>query len=229
MRINHGESVGIIGANGAGKSTLLELIVGLILPSNGEIDVGGISVTKKTLPLIRRHVGYTFQNPDNQLFMNTVYEDIAFGPRQFLIDEGEIEKKVSRALEVMDISHLKDRPPYRLSGGEKRSAAIATVLSLEPDILLMDEPSSDLDPRARRKLISLIKGFSHTKLVTSHDLDLVLELCSRIIVLEKGRVVFDGKPLDALSDEKSLLGWGLEKPLSMQGCSVCNMQSRKTG
>lgn len=227
LHICHGESVGIIGANGAGKSTLLELITGILLPQEGEIVVGGIAVTKKTLASIRRHVGFTFQNPDNQVFMNTVWEDVAFGPRNYLLSEEAVEKKVTAALETMGILHLKDRPPYRLSGGEKRSAAIASVLALEPDILLMDEPSSDLDPRARRKLIALINQFTHTKLITSHDLDLVLETCKRVIVLHKGTVVYDGSPIEVFKDEKSLHTWGLEKPLTMSDCLVCDSKKNR--
>ncbi len=225
FRVNHGESVGIIGANGAGKSTLLKLVVGIILPDTGTVDVGGIHIAKKTLAHVRAHVGFTFQNPDDQLFMNTVWEDVAFGPRNFGLDENEVNAKVTKALETIGIMHLKDKPPYRLSGGEKRSAAIACVLALEPDILLLDEPSSDLDPRARRRLIGLLNGFSHTKIVTSHDLDFILETCSRIIVMSEGSVVCDSNPLTVFADEDALVSWGLEKPASLKSCPVCGKKA----
>jgi cobalt/nickel transport system ATP-binding protein len=174
LRINHGEAVGIVGANGAGKSTLLLLLTGLLLPSAGEIDVGGIPVSKKTLTHIRRHVGYLFQQPDDQLFMNTVYEDIAFGLRNYGLEEPEVVTRVQKILSTFGIAHLQDKAPYHLSGGEKSRAAIAAVLALEPDILLLDEPASNLDPKSRRSLINLLNSFPHTKLITSHDLDFIL-------------------------------------------------------
>jgi cobalt/nickel transport system ATP-binding protein len=222
FRANHGESIGIIGANGAGKSSLLKLIVGLLLPTSGDIDVGGIIVTRKTLSHVRNHVGFTFQNPEDQLFMNSVYEDVAFGPRNYGLDETEVRAKVMSVLDRIGIVHLADKPPFRLSGGEKRSAVIASVLAMDPDILLLDEPSSDLDPRARRKLIELINGFSHTKLITSHDLDFVLETCSRIIVLKEGSIAIDAAPSDVFSDEAALLSWGLEMPASVSACPICS-------
>ena len=133
--IHHGESVGIIGANGAGKSTLLMLLMGVLFPDGGEVLVGDVHVTKKTLPMIRQRLGMVFQDPDDQLFMTTVYDDVAFGPRNYKLDEKEVESRVTKALELVGISHLKDRAPFKLSGGEKRSAAIASVLSMEPDVL----------------------------------------------------------------------------------------------
>jgi cobalt/nickel transport system ATP-binding protein len=219
--IHHGDSVGIIGANGAGKSTLLMLLMGVLFPERGEVLVGDVGVTKKTLPMIRQRLGMVFQDPEDQLFMTTVYDDVAFGPRNYKLSEKEVESRVTEALEMVGIPHLKDRAPYRLSGGEKRAAAIASVLSMQPDVLIMDEPTSALDPKSRRKLINLLKSFEHTKIITSHDLDMVLETCSRIIVINKGEVVEDGAALKVLTNKELLDRCGLEMPLSLQNCPVC--------
>lgn len=221
--IHHGESVGIIGANGAGKSTLLMLLMGLIFPESGEVLIGDVHITKKTLPMIRQRVGMVFQDPDDQLFMTTVYDDVAFGPRNYKLDEKEVEGRVNKALETVGISHLKGRAPYKLSGGEKRSASIATVLSMEPDILIMDEPTAALDPKSRRRVIKLLKSFQHTRIITSHDLDMVLDTCGRIIVIKDGKIAADGNAFDILKDEKLLDECGLELPLSIQNCPICGI------
>lgn len=225
IEIHHGESVAIIGANGAGKSTLLLSLVGILFPQKGEIKIGEMPVTKKTLNLIRQKIGFTFQNSDEQLFNSTVYDDVAFGPRNYNLPEDEVKKRVEKALEIVGVSHLKDRPPYKLSGGEKRSVSIASVLSMDPDILLLDEPSSALDPKARRKLINLLNQFKHTKIVTSHDLDMVLDVCERTIVIGNGQVIADGNTLEILNDGELLDKWGLEKPFVLQGCPICNKRS----
>ncbi|MGE5379758.1 MAG: energy-coupling factor ABC transporter ATP-binding protein [Methylocystaceae bacterium] len=219
--ITHGEAVGIIGANGAGKSTLLMLLMGLLIPSQGEILVGDFQVTKKTLPLIRQRMGMVIQNPDDQLFMTSVYDDVAFGPRNYGLDEKEVEKRVLQALEMVGILHLKDRAPFKLSGGEKRSAAIASVLAMQPDILIMDEPTAALDPKSRRRLMELLKGFTHTKIITSHDLDMVYDLCARTIVISDGKIVADGPTPTILSDADFLDACGLELPFSLQNCPAC--------
>lgn len=221
FRIHHGESVGIVGANGAGKSTLLMLLVGVLSPCKGEVLVGEVPVMKKTLPLIRQRVGMVFQDPDDQLFMTTVYDDVAFGPRNYKLDEQEVERRVIQSIEKVGIAHLKDRAPYKLSGGEKRAAAIATILSMIPDILAMDEPTSALDPKSRRRLITLLKSFSHTKIIATHDLDMVFELCERTIVLKDGKVVSDGPTARILTDVDLMDYCGLEVPLSLQNCPVC--------
>lgn len=219
--IHHGESVGIIGANGAGKSTLLMLLMGILFPDKGEVLVGDVHVTKKTLPIIRKRLGMVFQDPEDQLFMTTVYDDVAFGPRNYKLDEKEVKSRVNEALEIVGIPHLKDRAPFKLSGGEKRSAAIASVLSMQPDVLIMDEPTSALDPKARRKLINLLESFEHTKLITSHDLDMVLETCKRIIVIKNGKIVADGDAEKILANAELLDSCGLERPLSLQNCPIC--------
>lgn len=174
FRILHGESVGIIGANGAGKSTLLMLLMGILHPDKGEVRIGEVKMTNKTMSSIRKRIGMVFQNPNNQLFMTTVFDDVAFGPRNSGLDEDEVYLCVKDALDKVGIFHLKDRAPYRLSEGEKRAASIATVLSMNPDILVMDEPTSSLDPKSRRRFIKLIENFKHTRIITSHDLDMVM-------------------------------------------------------
>ncbi|MFZ5595881.1 MAG: energy-coupling factor ABC transporter ATP-binding protein [Bacillota bacterium] len=219
--IHHGESVGVIGANGAGKSTLLMLLMGVLFPDRGEILVGDVHVTKKTLPVIRQRLGMVFQDPDDQLFMTTVYDDVAFGPRNYKLDENEVRARVEQALELVGIPHLKDRAPFKLSGGEKRAAAIASVLAMQPDVLIMDEPTAALDPKSRRRVMGLLQGFEHTKIITSHDLDMVLETCKRIIVIKDGRIAADGAAMDILTDGGLLDSCGLEIPLSLQNCPVC--------
>ncbi|MFZ5688617.1 MAG: energy-coupling factor ABC transporter ATP-binding protein [Bacillota bacterium] len=221
FQIVHGESVGIVGANGAGKSTLLMHLVGILFPDEGEIRVGEVPVIKKTLPVIRQSVGMVFQDPDDQLFMTTVYDDVAFGPRNYKLPEEEVEKRVKSSLETVGILHLMDRPPYKLSGGEKRAAAIAIVLAMKPDILVMDEPSSALDPKSRRRLITLLQRFAHTKIIATHDLDMVLELCERTIILNDGKVIIDGPTIEILTNVELMEKCGLEMPLGLQGCPVC--------
>ena len=221
FRITHGESVAIIGANGAGKSTLLLHLNGCLAPTSGEIRIGDFPLTKATLPEIRRTVGMVFQDPDDQLFMPTVYDDVAFGPFNLGLPSEEVKQRVMAALDEVGAAHLVDKPPYHLSGGEKKRVAIATVLSMSPEILVMDEPTSGLDPCARRQLMALLKEFGHTKIFTSHDLDMVLELCDRTIVLHEGEIRADGRTTDIFTDDQLLADCRLEKPLSMQGCPVC--------
>lgn len=222
FEIHHGESVAVVGSNGAGKSTLLLSMVGIMFPDSGEIRIGDVPLTKNTLPAIRQKVGFTFQNPDHQLFSTTVYDDVAFGPRNYKLSENEVRKRVEKSLEAVGLLHLSHRPPYKLSGGEKRSVSIACVLSMEPDILLMDEPSSNLDPKSRRRLINILKEFKHTKIIATHDLDMVLDVCERTIVIGDGRVMADGKSEEILRDEELLDRCGLEKPFVLQGCPICS-------
>ena len=226
FRITHGESVAIVGSNGAGKSTLLLHLNGYLLPTRGTLRIGDFPLSKKNLKAVRRTVGMVFQDPDDQLFMPTVFDDVAFGPLNLGLPPEEVEDVVVRALDTVGISHLKERPPYRLSGGEKRAVAIATVLSMSPDILVMDEPTSGLDPRARRRLIELLKTFKHTKVIATHDLDMAVDLCERTIVIYEGSVTADGPTLELLQDETLLTRSGLEKPLSMQACPACGNSKR---
>lgn len=215
LSIHHGESVGIIGANGAGKSTLLLLLTGILFPLSGEVLVGDIHVTRKTLPMIRQRLGMVLQDPDDQLFLPTVYDDVAFGPRNYGLNDQEIAERVQRALETVGISHLAHRAPFKLSGGEKRAASIATILSLDPDILIMDEPSTGLDPGSRRKLIHLLDSFDHTKIIASHDLEMVLATCRRVILMEDGEIAASGPTAVLLRDKELLERCGLEVPLSL--------------
>jgi cobalt/nickel transport system ATP-binding protein len=220
--IHHGESVGIIGANGAGKSTLLLHLNGFLAATSGEIIIGDDTLSKETLPEIRRTVGMVFQDPEDQLFMPTVFDDVAFGPLNMGLSHEEIEARVTEALERVDAVELREKPPYHLSGGEKKRVAIATVLSMLPEILVLDEPTNGLDPHARRQLIALLQAFHHTRIVTSHDLDMILELCDRTIVLHEGLVMADGPTMEIFSNDELLKTCRLEKPFAMQGCPVCS-------
>ncbi len=221
FRITHGESVAIIGANGAGKSTLLQHLNGCITATSGEVFIGHIPLTRNTLPAIRRTVGMVFQYPDDQLFMPTVFEDVAFGPRNQGLPEELTAERVREALELVGAAHLASKPPYHLSGGEKKRVAIATVLAMSPDVLVMDEPTSGLDPFARRQLMGLLREFHHTKIFTSHDLDMVLELCPRTIILHEGIIMADGATADIFANDHLLAACRLEKPFALQGCPVC--------
>lgn len=212
--INHGEKVALVGANGAGKSTLILHTNGLLLPSSGCINMGNIELSKSTLPHIRQSVGIVFQNPDDQLFMPTVWEDVAFGPTNMNLSKEEIEHRTTQALIAVNALHLKDRAGYQLSGGQKKCVAIATVLSMEPNILVLDEPTANLDPKARRNIISLIDSFSHSCLIATHDMEMVCELCPRTIILSQGRIIADGATNEIFQDNKLLERAGLEAPFS---------------
>ena len=225
LRIIHGESVAIVGANGAGKSTLLHHLNGYLAPTSGVVRIGDYPLTKDTLREVRRTVGMIFQDPDDQLFMPTIYDDVAFGPFNLGLPRDEVEKRVQDALDRLGIAHLKDKPPFKLSAGEKRRAAIASVLSMTPDILVLDEPTNGLDPLGRRQIIAILKEFTHTKIIATHDLDLVLDLCPRTIVLNSGQIRSDGLTLEIFRDDELLAECHLERPLSMQGCPVCGLKS----
>lgn len=212
FRITHGEKVALVGANGAGKSTLLLHTNGLLMPSQGRVVMGGVELTRRTLPLVRQSVGLVFQDSDNQLFMPTVGEDVAFGPANMRLEPAEIERRVAEALRAVGASDLRDASPFHLSGGQKKRAAIATVLSMEPSVLVMDEPTASLDPRARRQVIDLLRGFCHTTLVATHDMEMVLDLCDRTIVMREGRVVADGATREVFADVELLEVCGLEQP-----------------
>ncbi len=212
FRIAPGEAVALVGGNGAGKSTLLLHLAGLLIPRRGEVRLGDLRVTRETAAAARRAIGMVFQDPDDQLFMPTVAEDVAFGPLNAGLEPDEAEARVVAALERVGAAHLRDRPPYRLSAGEKRAVALAAALAMSPEILLLDEPSSGLDPRGRRRLIELLREFPHTRIVATHDLELVVEVCSRAIVLDAGRVVADAPAEEALNDEPLMLAHALERP-----------------
>lgn len=216
FRIIHGESVGIAGANGMGKTTLLLNLSGHLTSTKGEISIGEVTLSKQTKQEIRKKVGFVFQRTDDQLFMPTVYEDVAFGPINLGLSQEKVDERVKNALDVVGCFHLRNRPPHRLSEGQKKAVAIATVMAMDPDILIMDEPASNLDPKSRRQLINLLKGFEHTKIIASHDLDLILDVCERCIIIKEGRVVADGSAEEVLLNETLLKENSLELPLSRQ-------------
>jgi cobalt/nickel transport system ATP-binding protein len=209
FEIAAGERVAILGANGAGKTTLLLAAVGVIPFASGELEACGIPVQKATLVEIRQKAGLVFQNPDDQLFMPTVYEDIAFGPRNYGVPEADIKAQTGRVLSKLNIAHLENRLTGTLSGGEKRLAALAGVLVMEPSILLLDEPTSFLDPRARRNLTSILSGLPQTLVIATHDLQLAEDVCTRVIVLKKGAVFADAPAADILHNAALLETAGL--------------------
>ena len=215
FKIDNNESVGIIGANGAGKSTILKLLVGSELQYQGEININDLKVEKKNLAEIRQKIGYVFQDSEAQLFMPTIYEDVAFAPRNYGLSEQEIQERTLEALKSVGIENLKDKQIYRLSGGQKKLASIATVLSMKPDILIFDEPTVALDPKNRRRFIDVLNSLKSTKIVTSHDLDLIYDSCERTILISEGKIVKDGLTKEILSDKELLEKNNLELPLSL--------------
>ena len=210
------ESVGLVGANGAGKSTLLKILVGFNPGFAGSATVDGIPVEKSTLSKIRQKIGYVFQDSDSQLFMTTVGEDVAFGPRNYGYSESEVRARTDWALAETGITYIKDRPIMRLSGGEKKLASIATILSMEPEILLLDEPSIALDPRNRRNIINILNRIQATKIIASHDLDMIMDTCDRTILMADGQIIADGPTDRILRDKELLEGNNLELPLRLQ-------------
>jgi cobalt/nickel transport system ATP-binding protein len=214
LSVERGEQVALIGANGVGKSTLLKLFVGLLEPHSGCVEVCGMTVERKNLASVRRAAGYVFQDAESQLFLANVWEDVAFGPRNEGLAEDEVRKRTEVALESVGISSLAQEHVYRLSGGQKRLASIATVLALRPDVLLLDEPTLALDPRNRRMVIRALGDLPCAKLIATHDLDFVLDSCSRVIVISGGRIVAEGAPAVILRNRELLESNGLELPLS---------------
>ena len=216
FRIGPGESVGLIGANGAGKSTVMKLALGL-LSGEGRILADGIEVSRANLADVRRRIGFVLQNSDNQMFMPTVYEDMIFAPLNYGLSREEAEQRVDNALGQLGLQELKYRHNHRISGGEKRMAAIATILAMEPDVILMDEPSSALDPYNRRIVINTIRGLKQTKLIASHDLDMILDTCERVILLDRGRIIADGPADEILRDRELLEAHRMELPFCLTG------------
>jgi len=211
------ERVAIVGANGSGKSTLLLHLNGIIMPQQGEIVIGESPMLHRNLMAIRNFVGLVFQNPDDQLFMPTVWEDVAFGPMNQGLQGKDLEVRIAEAMVAvgLDLTKYRQRHSQNLSGGEKKRVAIAGVLAMQPQILVFDEPSAQLDPRSRRQLIQLLQTLPETQLIATHDLDLVLELCDRTVVLSDGAIVYDGKTIEIMGDREFLLAHSLEMPLSL--------------
>ena len=213
--IDKGESVGLIGANGAGKSTIMKLLLGLATGS-GRLSIDGTDVNSENLSKIRKKMGFVLQNSYNQMFMPTVYEDMMFAPLNYMVSREDAEKRVDAILKSLDLEELKYKYNHKISGGEKRMAAIATILAMEPEIILMDEPTSALDPYNRRIVINTIKGLEQTKIITSHDLDMILDTCERVILISKGKVIADGPADKILSDKELLEKHRMELPLGKQ-------------
>lgn len=215
FRVAPGECVALLGPNGSGKSTLLLHLNG-ILPdessADGAVKILGESLTRENLEKVRRQVGLVFQDPDDQLFCATVEEDVAFGPRQLGLTDSAVAACVKNSLAMVGLSGFDHRATHHLSHGEKRRACLAGVLACEPGILVLDEPTSDLDPRGRREFKALLKQIPATKLIATHDLELAVEICSRTIVLDCGQIVADGHTHDLLDDEALMLAHGLERP-----------------
>jgi cobalt/nickel transport system ATP-binding protein len=211
LHVEHGERVAVLGPNGAGKTTLMHHLNGL-MRGTGTLEVAGLDVGPDTLSDLRRRVGLVFQDPDDQLFMPTVEEDVAFGPLNMGLDPGAVSARVDEALRAVRMCTAAKRAPYQLSMGERRRVAIATVLAMHPRLLVLDEPSANLDPRARRELLDVLERIDRTMLVTTHDLPLAAELCERAVILAEGRVVADGDCRDVLGDELLLAAHDLELP-----------------
>lgn len=207
--VRENESLALIGANGAGKSTLLQLLVGILTPKSGEIHFAGNPVTKKNLPHVREKIGFVFQSADHQLFCGTVLEDVMFGPLNAGLSPAEAASRAEDCLASLGISHLSGRAPYRLSAGEKRLCAIACALSTRPDVLLMDEPTSELDPRARRELIALLGRLPQAKIIATHDLDFAAKTCTRAMILHGGKIAADGACESLLTNDELLARLGL--------------------
>lgn len=215
LSIEKGETIGLIGANGAGKSTLMKCLLGL-LSFEGKITVDGLEVCEQNLKSIRQKLGFVFQNSDNQMFMPTVIEDITFGLVNYGIHKHKAEEKADLILEKLNIKDLKNRHNHKLSGGEKRMAAIATVLAMEPEVLLLDEPTSTLDPYNRRLIINTVNSLPQTKIITSHDLDMILDTCSRVVLLSGGRIIADGPAEEILKNKELLEAHKMELPFRYQ-------------
>jgi len=216
LEIFKSECIGLIGPNGAGKSTLLLHLNGILRATKGEVEVLGMRVEKENLVKIRQKVAIVFQEPDDQLFMPTVFDDVAFGPANLGYSKQEIKEKVKKALKQVAMEGWEERCSHHLSLGEKKKISIATVLSIDPEILILDEPTISLDPRGRREIIQLLKNLNITKIIAGHDLEMILEICSRVVLLDEGKIVTNGNPKKVLSDKSLMESHGLEVPLSLQ-------------
>jgi cobalt transport protein ATP-binding subunit len=212
LEVAVGERVALLGPNGAGKTTLVLHLNGILRPRAGEVEVAGLRLQDDTVGEVRRRVGLVFQDPDDQLFMPTVRRDVAFGPHNFGAEGPELERRVAEALEAVGAAHLVDKAPHHLSGGEKRRVAIAGVLACQPDILVLDEPTSNLDPAGRRELAELVARLPVTVLLVTHDLPFALQLCPRSVIMDHGRLVADGPTGELLADSELLASHRLELP-----------------
>lgn len=200
LELAPGQALGLVGANGAGKSTLLLHLNGILRPASGTVEIMGQAVEPRNFAEIRRRVGLVFQNPDDQLFSPTLADDVAFGPRNLGLPEDEVVRRVADSLAAVGLAGLEARSAYHLSFGQKRRAAIATVLAMGPDVLALDEPTSNLDPRSKRRIIELLGSFPHARLVVTHDLDLVRQLCPEVAVMAHGQIIARGPSAALLAD-----------------------------
>ena len=212
LAVGVGQRVAVLGPNGAGKTTLMLHLNGILSGGAGTVDVHGLRVTKANLPEIRRRVGIVFQDPDDQLFMPTVAEDVAFGPANLGLRGPELDARVEEALTAVSLVDLADRPPHHLSYGQRRRAAVATVLAMRPELLVLDEPSSNLDPASRRELAEILLSLDLTVLMVTHDLPYALQLCPRAVILDEGQIVADLPTRDVLGDPELLAQHRLELP-----------------
>ena len=219
FNIDDGECVGFIGPNGAGKSTLFRSLTGLI-EHEGKIIVGDIEVTSKNLSEVRKKIGYVIQESDDQMFMPTVIEDMIFGPMNYGGKKEDVIREAEEILKQLKISDLKDKYNHKLSGGEKKMASIATILMMKPEIILFDEPTSSLDPSNRRLVMNMIRDTKGTKLIASHDLDLVYDICDKVILLNRGKLISIGTRDEILKDKELLEQNDLELPLSFSSHNV---------
>jgi cobalt/nickel transport system ATP-binding protein len=215
LQINKGERVALLGPNGAGKTTLVMHLNGILISDQGIVKVAGIKVDKENLFEVRKRVGLVFQDPDDQLFMTTVRDDVAFGPSNIGIQGEELNKVVDYALDQVKMKEFADRPPHHLSFGQRRRVAVATVLAMKPDILVLDEPSSNLDPASRRELAEILLNLDVTIFMVTHDLPYALEICPRAAILNNGKIVADGNTRDLLGDEELMESNRLELPFGM--------------
>ncbi len=218
--IGPGERVALLGPNGAGKTTLVLHLNGILEAGHGQVRVGGLTVNRANLRECRRRVGLVFQDPDDQLFMPTVFDDVAFGPANLGLRGEQLKERVSSALAAVGMNGVADRPPHHLSFGQRRRVAVATVLAMEPDVLVLDEPSSNLDPASRRELADIIRGLDQTVLMVTHDLPYALELCPRALVMNDGRIAADGSTAALLSDDALMAANRLELPYGFDPLSV---------
>ena len=212
LHVHRGEHVAVLGPNGAGKTTLVLHLNGILLPGRGTVSVSGLPVVRENLAEVRRRVGIVFQDPDDQLFMGSVRDDVAFGPRNLGIRGAELDRRVMAALDQVGMADFADRPPHHLSYGQRRRVAVATVLVMEPEVIVLDEPSSNLDPASRRELADILTGLDVTLMMVTHDLPYALQLCPRAIVLSDGIVAAEGRTLDILTDDALMKTHRLELP-----------------
>jgi cobalt/nickel transport system ATP-binding protein len=220
LTVRRGERLAVLGPNGAGKTTFVLALNGINAASRGAVTVAGLAVEKANLPEIRRRVGIVFQDPDDQLFMPTVRDDVAFGPSNLGLRGDELAARTADALAAVGMAHAAERPPHHLSFGERRRVALATVLAMQPDVLVLDEPSSNLDPVARRELAEIVLGLDVTTIMVTHDLPFALQLCGRAVILDGGRIVADGPTADVMADGDVMAAHRLELPFGFDPRSV---------